>query len=114
MRMMSGRLTLTIVREADQEVIDKPVVVRWKDEPVEKSREINIRLLEAVLRMAKGNLFGEEFNPGANKDTGTVEIHLNSKAKYDDGQQAWNIAGEWDDCDSVEADSLTALLESLK
>lgn len=109
-------MTLTVVSEETQELV-KRVTHRFTNEPPEKSKTINKAIAQAIAAFADSTMFSDDFNEGADKEMGTVEIHYSCHARYDDADHspAFDLDNlTWHDCDSVEVDAVLELFESLK
>jgi hypothetical protein len=115
-RTMSGRSTLTIVNEQTQELVLRRVIP-FKNEPVSKTRAINVAIGQAIVTFANSTMFSDKFNEGADREAGTMEAHFSSYGNYDDEDRspAYKLDNlEWHDLDSVEIDAITDLFETLE
>jgi hypothetical protein len=112
-RTTKGRVTLTFVDAETQEVVKGGKHFTWKGETFAQAQAINVKLGEGIAAAAKGDLFGADFNPGA--DGKTYEAHVRIVSQYEDSGEVESVL-DWtkNDLDSVEVALLASAAETLK
>jgi hypothetical protein len=114
-RTMKGSMSMAFFREQTGQQFGQRLRHKWKNETEAQSRKINATLGQALLDASNGPMFGNEFNVGADKDAGTLEMHFSAHGEYDDGDDAFSIEGlRWHDLDTVDVVECVKLFEALK